>query len=774
MRRVITMVGSLKLTVGLLLVMLVVLAAGTIVESLHGREAAARVYGSMGFFTLLLVFAINLVASIASKWPWGKMRIGFIITHLSMVVILIGSLTTEFAKVDGRLALWEGQSSDSLYVAGEGDQMVPVPLGFTFRLDAFEIDHYPGTQRPAMFRSRVTVTDPNTGVEEQRIIEMNRELSWGGYTFFQSSYQIERGREMSILSVARDPGQNIVFLGYFMLVFGMLVVLFTRIQQRRKLGEGGFPGSGPLVTPIKAVLAVLLALGVTGVAGAQELANLDDLRIVPVQYDGRVMPLDTQAREAVWKVSGMRRWVRQDPVNTVLGWAFDPATASEASIVKIGSRALATEIGLPGHRYASFNGLLRNPAFRALVDVARQRTSREMPLSPIQEDALELEGRLSVLHGFLTRQSILAQPVDDNPDSRWRAPDAFGGAMDLITVNKKVAASPPAFYPSVTRMKREALYNMVRPTQVSWLILLPTTVLAFMWWRRSERWTGVLTAIGLVAGFAVMTWGILMRWDAAGRIPASNMYESMLFLAWGVGLFAVIAVFLVKNRLVVFNAAAMSTLVILLTDVLPMDSFIHPMPPVLSGTPWLAIHVPIIMVSYALLALAAFVAHMRVGLEIFTPNRRENAAILDETHYWYVHVGSIMLIVGILTGSIWAASSWGRYWGWDPKEVWSLVAFLAYMAILHGRIDRWLGAFGVAAASIMAFGTILMTYLGVNYVLAAGLHSYGFGGSKIATWLVIGGVVELAFVIAGLIAYRRNSKKSAGQAFVGLPIQPDQ
>ena len=124
-------------------------------------------------------------------------------------------------------------------------------------------------------------------------------------------------------------------------------------------------------------------------------------------------------------------------------------------------------------------------------------------------------------------------------------------------------------------------------------------------------------------------------------------FLNALFMAWGVGLFAFVAALFIRNRLVIFNAAAMSALVILLTDVLPMDPFIHPMPPVLSGTPWLAIHVPIIMVSYSLLALAALVAHMRVGMEIFTPDRPEVAATMDETHYWYVQVGSILLIAGI-------------------------------------------------------------------------------------------------------------------------------
>ena len=93
---------------------------------------------------------------------------------------------------------------------------------------------------------------------------------------------------------------------------------------------------------------------------------------------------------------------------------------------------------------------------------------------------------------------------------------------------------------------------------------------------------------------------------------------------------------------------------------------------------------------------------------------------MAELQYFYIHVGSILLVAGILTGSMWAASSWGRYWGWDPKEVWSLVAFLAYMAILHARAERLIGNFGVAAWSIAAFQTILMTYLGVNFVLVGG------------------------------------------------------
>ena len=237
------------------------------------------------------------------------------------------------------------------------------------------------------------------------------------------------------------------------------------------------------------------------------------------------------------------------------------------------------------------------------------------------------------------------------------------------------------------------------------------------------------------------------------------VYESLLFLGWGVGFFALIAALAIRNRLVVFNAAAMAAITMLLTDLLPIDPFIHPMPPVLSGTPWLAIHVPIIMVSYSVLALAMLLAHLQIGLEIFAPTKRDTILRIVDLIYWYVHVGSILLIAGILTGSIWAASSWGRYWGWDPREVWSLVAFLAYMAILHARFDRQFGAFGIAAANIGAFLTILMTYIGVNYVLSAGLHSYGFGGGGVLWWMIAFAIAELLFVLVGWGAHRRNRRR---------------
>ena len=196
MKALIHRFASLRVTVVLVVLVLLALSSGTIVESLHGAPAAARlVYGAPWFRALLTVFALNLVCSLADLWPWGRRRIGYAITHGSMLVILAGALTTDLAKTDGQLQIWEGESSSDLVAppAGAGGEPTRVAkLPFAVRLDSFEIDYYEGTRMPAQFRSRVTVEDG--GRETRAVIEMNHELAYGGWRFFQSSYRQEPGR----------------------------------------------------------------------------------------------------------------------------------------------------------------------------------------------------------------------------------------------------------------------------------------------------------------------------------------------------------------------------------------------------------------------------------------------------------------------------------------------------------------------------------------------------------------------------------------------------
>jgi cytochrome c-type biogenesis protein CcsB len=751
----------MSLAVGVLVVIVVALALGTVIESMRGAEVALRlVYGSIWFRLLLGLFAVNLACSLIDLWPWGRGRIGFVMTHGSILLILMGSLATDLFKVEGRLAVWEGEERETIVTAGPLDAPVEEhALPFSIHLDAFEIDYYQGTRRPAMFRSRVTVIDPAAQRTFPAVIEMNRELSYAGYHLYQSSYQQTAERDQTILLVSRDPGQAIVFTGYILMMVGMTTVLVTRIAQRRGALRNLERQRRSIARQAAALLAGLavVAGGTVAAHAASEIdpATIEKLRGLPVQHDGRVMPLDTLAREATRKVTGRQSWHGLDAVAVVLGWTFDPDRWVNEPLLPLGGRDLASVISLPStQKRASFLGLAKNPQLMALFGEARAEEERGERLGGVLKQAQELEGRMVWMQGFLKKSSIRPLPSAEDPEAVWSAPAHLHGPEDLLAVR---AERPASAIVSGEAIDREIRYNAVRPSRLSWWILAVAAAVSVLAWNRGGRWLDLLAVAGLLAGFAVMTWGLALRWQIAGRIPASNMYESLLFLAWGVGLFALVALIFLRNRLVVFNATAMSALTMALADLLPIDPFIHPMPPVLSGTAWLAIHVPIIMVSYSVLALGVLIAHMQIGVAIVAPQKRELASRMNDLLYWYMHIGAILLIAGILTGSIWAASSWGRYWGWDPKEVWSLVAFLAYLAILHGRFDRLIAPFGVAALSIIAFWTIVMTYIGVNYVLAAGLHSYGFGGSGVVRWMMIVAVLEGLFLVVGWLSYGANS-----------------
>ncbi len=759
MKKLVETLSSLKLAVILLVVLLAGLSAGTILESRAGAPTAQRVvYYSWWFLGLQGVFCINVACSLASLFPWGKRRYGFVVTHASLLLIFVGAALTWFGKSEGQLGLWEGQASSTAeHVDEKGTVLARHELPFSVKLDDFVLDTYPGTMRPAGFASQVVITDLDTRKSFPARIFMNTPLHHRGWSLFQSSYQQQEGREATVLSVSKDPGQLVVFAGYATLILGMILVLLTRVSQARerdaaaaKMAQGGIS----LPTMGRSLAVALALLPLASAALAQSAADVETLKRLPVQHDGRVMPLDTLARETVWNVTGSRSWNGQDPAATFIGWLLDPKSASAAPAVKV-SKELAAAAGLdPAARQASFHQLVSNPTVMRLIESAGAAAQHDQPRLGVLKDAEKLEERLNALYAVLQRDVVRPIPAPGDPKARWNLP------LEVSTPALLALANGPRLpgWPTTEKVDREILYNRVNPSKLSWIVLLASLVVAIAAWVKASKALDWASFGLLVLGFGAMTWGIGMRWAAGERIPAANMYESLLFLGWGVGLFAVIAYLLLRNRTVVLNAAAMSALTMALTDLLPMDRFIHPIAPVLAGTPWLAIHVPIIMVGYAVLALGVVVAHMQIGLAAFGKGKGSLVEKLYELLYWYMHVGSIFLLAGILTGSVWAASSWGRYWGWDPKEVWSLVAFLAYMAILHLKVDKVIGTFGAAAISILAFQTILMTYLGVNYVLNAGMHSYGMGDSPIVKWMVVVALVEVVFLAVCGVAFRDRKR----------------
>lgn len=597
---------------------------------------------------------------------------------------------------------------------------------------------------------------------------------------------------------------------------------------------------------ILALAAVIFTVPQPTKAKLPQSLDFTTIRAVATQHDGRWPPLDTVARDLVDQVTGDPIYQGHDPVKILLAWTFDPEAWMFEPLIAISNAELRGELKLPLSQTAfSYTDLIGHAPFLTLLrSLDEARGGRK--LNPLESKVSSISEQLGVLQMILGGSGINLipdpkdangawhpirvprEPSSDEDDSQvvaaWAAlHDAFmaddgpaftSASRQLVEV---LATLPAAYRPAQGRIDTELRYNALRPFHIAWIIMAAGAVLATLALFVRRRVFDILPLLALIAGFAALTYGLWMRWQVAGRIPASNMFESLLFLSWGMGLFAIVAILIFRDRLIPLTASFMAALSLVLADILPLDGFVRPIVPVLADTFWMSIHVPVIMVSYSVLALGVLIAHVQLVVMAVAPQRRKLATAIDLLHYWYIHVGSILLLAGIVTGSMWAASSWGRYWGWDPKEVWSLVALLGYLTILHVRIGTervpaWAyaagalltavlfatlltllapvtattvfalagtlvamavfvlahGQFATAVKSILCFWLIIMTYVGVNYVLGTGLHSYGFGTGAVARWMFRLGGADLALMafVAAIYLARRGWRQAGSPAMM--------
>ncbi len=586
---------------------------------------------------------------------------------------------------------------------------------------------------------------------------------------------------------------------------------------------------------------VLMTLSQAFGADMPGTLDMSIVRAVPVQHDGRWPPLDTVARDIVESVTGDMNFEGNDPVLLLLAWTFDSQNWTNHPLITIKNPDLRKELGLSVSKAVySYNELIGHARFMALIEEL-SRVSSGTKLNPLQSKVRDIEEQLVVLQSVYQGRVIKAIPDAKDVNGTWQpiralsakhkhdeshgdhavqnlwgdlkksflADDGPAFAEGSSQLAAALGALPAAYRPSQKLIETELHYNKLRPFRLAWHVMLIGFVLAVVAVAVRRKWFDVIAILGLIAGFGVLTYGLSLRWQIAGRIPAANMFESLLFLSWGMGAFAIVSFIFLRHRIVPLTASGMGALSLILADCL-LEHFIRPIAPVLMDTVWMSIHVPVIMVSYSVLALAGVFAHFQLATMAVAPTKRQLIDTIDTLHYWYVFIGSFLLGVGIITGSMWAASSWGRYWGWDPKEVWSLVAFLAYIVILHVRIDRqkippWAyaagavlilgtcvflmpkfapvsvtkllllagvvaatalfigvrGKFATALKSVLAFWMILMTYIGVNYVLGVGLHAYAFGTGAVARYMILIGGIDLALVLVCGLVYLLNPERRA-------------
>ena len=666
--------------------LVVVLAVTTFVGQARGTAfAGAHVYHAVWFALLWGVLAVLTLVACVRMRLWR--RVPLLLLHGSFLVILGGALITFLWGEQGYVHLEEGKTTDR-FVVQDSRHLLPLP--FSLRLDSFRIVCYPGTEAPADYVSYIHVS--GNGRESQKAsVSMNRIFSCGGYRFYQSSYDPD-GRS-SWLSVNHDPwGIGVTYAGYALLGLSMLWVLcsrggeFRRLLRHPLLRMGGF-------------LVLFLLLGTTLQAAERKLPVLnlkqaDSLASVQVIYHDRVVPFNTLARDFVLKLTGKPAYKGLEPEQVIGGWLLHPEVWKDEPMIRIKSAALRRRLGLESD-FARLFDLFGGQTYRlqAYWDASDNHSGE---LSPLDKAIVETDEKVGLI--LMLQQGTLIRPLPDD-GSVARLPEA--------------------------KVRAELLYNRIPFSQVLFMFnltvgLLAFAVLLYRGMRRAAADSRMLRGLerfftgALWAALAFQSLGYALRWYIGGRIPLSNGYETMQFLALATLLLAC----LLRRRFpfTLPFGFLLSGFALLVSYLGQMNPQITPMMPVLVS-PWLSSHVSLIMMSYALFAFM-----MLNGVLALCVRREALRLMLLSRLLLYPAV--FFLGAGIFLGAIWANVSWGHYWSWDPKEVWALVTFMVYAVPFHaGSLSPLRKPLFFHVYMMVAFLTVLMTYFGVNYVLC-GMHSY--------------------------------------------------
>jgi cytochrome c-type biogenesis protein CcsB len=544
--------------------------------------------------------------------------------------------------------------------------------------------------------------------------------------------------------------------------------------------------------------------------------------LLAIQDGGRRKPIDTFSRETLIKITGRssytdthgKNWQANDFVLSAL---LDTHNWKDEPMVLVSLGQVIEKLGLDKtQRRFSFSQLAALPELNRLAGEAHALRKAEKPLDRVQSEVMSVSERLALLAHVMDGSVFLLVPAAEKTTDAWVVPPEFARyyqeaqfnapMTQLQTVASAYAKGDnfqfsraanqlrdglrglsPKIYPEESQLRLEYFYNhwdgFYRAALCYGVALL---LLGIAHYRRApdaahrtatteaSAKRSYLTIIGVVlavAGLLFHASGIAMRCMIAGRPPVTNMYESIIWVSFAVSFFGMI--FFARYRTPVYLLAALpvSLVALLLVHQMPiaMPSSIDPLVPVLRDNFWLTIHVLTITLSYAAFALAMGFGHIL----LFRYARDPVSARADQPmHFWLYRVlqlGVILLAAGTILGGVWANYSWGRFWGWDPKETWALIALLCYILTLHGRLAGWWTQFGLVVASVVCFLAVLMAWYGVNFVLGKGLHSYGFGlGGE--TYVVSFVIADLLFVGFACWRYRRSRKVVPRRSVPSEPV----
>lgn len=511
--------------------------------------------------------------------------------------------------------------------------------------------------------------------------------------------------------------------------------------------------------------AVVLSAPAADVRAASDLPV--EVRSIAIQHNGRVKSFDAFSRQTLRLIAGKESWKKQSAASVLWSIALDRPAAGRLEWIRLDLPELKKILGVDdGRHYFSLNELAgRLPEVQRLAQIAQAKRDKDERPGAVEQKAAQLLGRMHTANLLESGELLtVIPPAAGAKTAAWSsgfdphnpAAQNFAEVLAACGPNRPEtdcadradkwnaavrAVSPEAGH---ARIRQELFYLTFHPFQWAWMSYLAGfMLLTFAGSKRRLMQAGVAFVIG---GWAFHTLGLALRVYILGRPPVSNMYESMVFMNWALMLFAFGFAGLRKTCAPITAGALISALIEIYANLLPIDPAMDVLVPVLRSNYWLTIHVLTIVASYGAFGLAMALGHRHLIsdriLGRWTPQQKDASARLLLR---VIEFGSVLIGIGTVLGGIWANESWGRFWGWDPKETWALITLLGYLAIIHLRYFKKIGPEGLAIGTIAGFQLVLFTWYGVNFVLGRGLHSYGSGSGGM-NWILYYLAAESAFL----------------------------
>ena len=745
----------------LYILVLVCMAAATIVEKSQGTDYAhAHYYGAWWFILIWAVLAALGAFYIIKR----KVKCASTLAlHLSFIIILAGALLTHISAKRGMIHLRIGQPTDTYMAQDEEQGMQEEKLPFSLCLQKFEAKMHDGTNAVADYSSKFTVIDGDDKSEGE--VSMNNIYSHRSYRLYQSSYD-EDGKG-SVLAINADPyGIPVTYTGYALLFISLVWMLFDPKGGYRKLLKSPLLKKGALITALILSMGNIQTLHAESATGNLQNAVLpketaEKFGELHILYNDRICPVQTFALDFCKKIYGARSYQGLTAEQVLSGWVFYGNTWANEPFIKIKSGEMKTAMNLPD--YASLNTFFNREMGGYTIGQYVQEYYNGQQ-DKFHQQAADIDGKIQIIMELREGISLKVLPYTFTKNVKatkdhsfikagtttWFSPvDKLPQAVEhqhalyiknvfsllngdvkagntrrvnefFVKMKKYQEVSSGNSLPTATQYKAERINNAFPFATILFMANLTLGFIALFYTiyrmtkKREIKVLNIALPILLGVSFLALTFGLALRWIISGNIPMSNGYESMLTVAWFVMLISILMQ--LRIRIVMVFGFLISGFFLLVSHINQMDPAIGQMMPVLNS-PLLSIHVSIIMMSYALLSLTFICGIMGICL-------RSHGEELQALSRIFLYPALTTMGFGIFIGAIWANVSWGTYWSWDSKETWALITFMIYAVVVHTQsLPVFHKPLVYHIYITLAFLSIAMTYFGVNYFLT-GMHSY--------------------------------------------------